>query len=98
MKEYANVYSDISYTLSSEDAMKIIANDFRQPGMVDKYGTPLINKLMYGTDFYMTQAEATGDEPHLQNMASEHFTHQEMQLIAYQNPARFLQSKIPNLI
>jgi predicted TIM-barrel fold metal-dependent hydrolase len=90
MKDYPNVYSDISYTLSDQKALKKIAFDFREPSMVDRSGTPLMNKLLYGTDYYLTQQEKFGDEPDLQNLFLGVFSKAEIQLLAYTNPAKFL--------
>lgn len=85
MEKFENVYSDISYTLSDPDAMPVIINDFR--------GTKLIKKLMYGTDFYLTQQEEKGDEPDLINIFLKDFDGQnEIQQLAYENPDRFLKS------
>lgn len=94
MKDYENVYSDISYTLSDEIALGIIVNMFRQANMVDKFGKPLINKLMYGTDFYLTQQEVKGDEPSLENIFLNNFNQSEIQKIAYDNTTAYLTSVI----
>lgn len=88
MDKYANVYSDISYTLSDPTAMPIIVDYFRGGG------APLIKKLMYGTDFYLTQAEAIGDEPDLIKQFLKLFSPDEVQLLAYQNPDAYLKSAI----
>jgi predicted TIM-barrel fold metal-dependent hydrolase len=94
MTKYRNVYSDISYTLSCDKALGMIADRFRRPGMVDDYGTPLMNKLMYGTDFYLTQQEKSGDEPDLQGLFLNHFNQAEVRLLACDNPAAYLKSAI----
>jgi len=94
MKTYENVYSDISYTLSDPKALGIIVSMFRQPNMVDKFGTPLINKLMYGTDFYLTQQEEKGDEPSLENLFLTSFNQNEITKIAYDNTTAYLTSVI----
>lgn len=94
MKDYENVYSDVSYTLSEPKAMDIIRDKFRQPGMTDINGVQLIDKLMYGTDFYLTQQEELGDEPSMQNIFSTEFNAEEITKLAYDNPDKFLASKI----
>lgn len=87
MARFDNVFSDISYTLSDPYAMPVIIKDFR--------GTELIKKLMYGTDFYLTQQEEKGDEPDLINIFLKDFDGQnEIQQLAYDNPDRFLRSAI----
>ena len=94
MKEYENVYSDISYTLSDEKAMPLIVNMFRQSNMTDNFGKPLINKLLYGTDFYLTQQEVKGDEPSLENTFLNSFNQQEITAIAITNTTAYLSSVI----
>jgi predicted TIM-barrel fold metal-dependent hydrolase len=95
LKKYPNVYSDISYTLSSKEALAEIGKEFRKD---DTPGFPqekrIINKLLYGTDYYMTQQEETGDEPNLQKMFLGNFTEEEALLLAYINPSRYLDSKL----
>ena len=95
MKTYPNIYADISYTLSSKEALSEISKEFR---LDDKPGIPfekrIINRLLYGTDFYMTQQEETGEEPNLQQMFFNAFTEEEAILLAYINPSKYLDSKI----
>jgi predicted TIM-barrel fold metal-dependent hydrolase len=87
MQRFDNVYSDISYTLSDPYAIPVILNDFR--------GTDLIKRLMYGTDFYLTQQEEKGDEPSLINIFLQSFSAQdEIQQLGYDNPDKFLKSAI----
>ncbi len=95
MKKYRNLYSDISYTLSDRNAMSTIVQRFQQPDMIDKFGTPLIGKLMYGTDFYLTQQEEFGDEQHLQRSFLDHFTQlDQARTVAYDSPTNYLRSTI----
>jgi len=92
MTRYRNVYSDISYTLSNAAALKTIVSRFSQPGLKDNFGVPLINKLMYGTDFYLTQQETKGDEPDLQTAFLQGFSGPQIQALAFDNPANYLSS------
>jgi predicted TIM-barrel fold metal-dependent hydrolase len=94
MKDYQYVYSDISYTLSDAKALNTIALRFRQADMSDKWGRPLIEKLMYGTDFYLTQQEKSGDEPDLQSLFLNQFLPAEIRDLAYDNPTAYLTSVI----
>lgn len=94
MKRYKNIYSDISYTLSCACALDTVVKQFRQPDATDGSGQPLINRLMYGTDFYLTQQEELGDEADLQGLFLGHFTQKEVQALAYDNPERYLRSVI----
>ena len=91
MKDYVNVYSDISYTLSNKDAIGYITKDFIHDGMPD--AKPLINKLMYGTDFYMTLQEKEGDEADMQKLFFTHFK-EYAELMSQINPTAFLRNKI----
>lgn len=95
MTRYKNVYSDISYTLSDADALATIVERFSRPELKDIFGTPLIDKLLYGTDFYLTQQETRGDEPDLQSAFLKAFPQSaQIQALAYDNPARYLHSAI----
>ena len=90
MTDYTNVYSDISYTLSDKKAVEIILNTFRTDPHKD-----LINKLMYGTDFYLTRQEEIGNEPDLINIFLNNFNNgNEVKQLAYLNPDQFLRSRI----
>lgn len=107
MIRYRNVYSDISYTLADKKAMTKIKERFTgaatagagtanaRTDMNDQFGKPLIEKLLYGTDFYLTQQEEKGDEPSLQRSFLEHFTDTaQARLIGYDNPTAYLKSVI----
>jgi hypothetical protein len=67
---------------------------FRAATMTDKNGKSLINKLLYGTDFYLTQEEETGDEPSLENIFLTSFNQDEITAIAYTNTTNYLSSVI----
>jgi len=86
MQDYANVYSDISYTLSDDKAMDIVTSYFSN--------SPLIERLMYGTDFYLTQVEDKGDEPDLITQFETKFQPEQIQLLAYRKSDNFLGSGI----
>jgi predicted TIM-barrel fold metal-dependent hydrolase len=90
MTDYGNVYSDISYTLSDKKALQIILDTFRSATHKD-----LINRLMYGTDFYLTRQEEIGNEPDLINIFLNNFNNgNEVKQLAYINPDQFLRSVI----
>lgn len=95
IRKYDNVYSDISYTLSSKDAMDLIIaelrKDLKTPNTENKN---LFNRILYGTDFYMTQREELGDEPDLQQIFLGKFTQAEASLLACTNTANYLDSTI----
>lgn len=94
MQRYEHVFSDISYTLSDAQALKTIAGAFTLDGLKDVNGKPLLNKLLYGTDFYLTQQEQFGDEPDLQHSFLTQFSAAQIQALAYDNPAVYLKSAI----
>lgn len=88
MSRFKNVYSDISYTLSDACALKTIVCYFGGEGK------SLIGKLLYGTDFYLTQQEAKGDEPDLINIFLQAFGQDEIHQLAFANPDVFLRSAV----
>jgi len=92
MRDFKNVYSDISYTLSDEQAMKYVVNDFTNDGIAD--GKKLLNKLMYGTDFYMTLQETKGDEPGMQKLFFTYFKADAATLLTKNNPDIFLSNLV----
>lgn len=94
MTMYKNVYADISYTLSDDTALGIIAAHFTNPLNLDNFDQPLIDKLLYGTDFYMTKTEKRGKEVDLQKKFMESFPPIHQKSMVYDNPARFLKSRV----
>jgi len=92
MRDFRNVYSDISYTLSDETAIKYIVDDFVNNRIED--GNKLLNKLMYGTDFYMTLQETQGDEPCMQKLFFTYFNPEAAALLTKDNPGVFLSNLI----
>jgi len=59
MKEYPNLYTDISYTLSDfEDTTGVVFQRFTSFLVEqDRNGRPLSERVMFGTDFFMTEME-----------------------------------------
>ncbi|MBV9987434.1 MAG: amidohydrolase family protein [Chitinophagaceae bacterium] len=84
MKDFENVYTDISYTISNRKAMKLFYDD----------NTDGFAKVMYGTDFYLTQQEKRGDESDLQKIFFGLFSDKEIERIAYSNPDGFIRNNI----
>jgi predicted TIM-barrel fold metal-dependent hydrolase len=81
---YDNVYADISFTLHDTDIypmLKEMLTDER-----------LKNKILFGTDYYVVAS--TKEEPELITDMVKFLTKEEIQLIAYTNPLRFLNSKL----
>lgn len=63
MKKYPNLYTDISYTVSSfesdkpEEANKILNRVLQLMGDTDNFGNSLSKRVLFGTDFFMTEQE-----------------------------------------
>ena len=106
MRDYENVYSDISYTLSDRNALKCIRDDFNADNITLYYtgadnnpvaeeinmcykNVPLINKLMYGTDFFLTRKENLGEEVDLQNNFLKILSSRRI-IMAFEAPDKFL--------
>lgn len=63
MKVYPNLYTDISYTLSSfhtEKSLthsKVLERVLMLMNDTDNFGNPLYERVLFGTDFFMTEQE-----------------------------------------
>ncbi len=57
MIQYPNMYTDISYTLSALGHADILFKLLDLFKTADIQGQPLVNRVLFGTDFYMTQKE-----------------------------------------
>jgi uncharacterized protein len=62
MKEYPNLYTDISYTVADFDNEKILARVLSLFHLFDKDGMALGNRALFGTDFFMTEQEKSESE------------------------------------
>ncbi len=80
MKQYDNVYADISYALWNEKAWPAMTSAMKDPQLKDK--------VLFGTDFYMTTQEK--EEPKLVSDFRKHVSHADFALIAETNPHNFL--------
>lgn len=84
IKKHPNVYSDISYTLFNKDLLpllKIVLQDGQ-----------LKNKVLFGSDFYMTEIEESEREFSVNLRAN--LGEGDFRLIAEQNPAFFLSNNL----
>jgi predicted TIM-barrel fold metal-dependent hydrolase len=83
-KEYENVYADISFTLHDPNIYpflkKMLADD------------KINSRILFGTDYYV--AATVAKETDLIKMINAKLTSAEMQLIAYENPIRFLSNTL----
>jgi predicted TIM-barrel fold metal-dependent hydrolase len=87
MKDYQNVYTDISYTLYDHEVFDTLKNDIKD--------NSIRNKILFGTDFFMTIREKP--ESILVRDFRQIITEQDFDLISQQNPRQFLKSRFFNL-
>lgn len=57
MVRYPNLYTDISYTLSDLDNPAVRAKIIELMNTLDNQGQPLSKRVLFGTDFFMTEQE-----------------------------------------
>ncbi len=62
MMIYPNLYTDISYTLCDFDNTLILNKFLELLNDKDIYGNSLSNRVLFGTDFFMTEQEKTEQE------------------------------------
>jgi predicted TIM-barrel fold metal-dependent hydrolase len=94
MIEYPNLYTDISYTLSSfgnEKEQEVLDRVIKLLGMNDKQGQPLAKRVLFGTDFFMTEQEAR--ETELYSVAKEKLAPW-FDLISRDNPQDFIRQPL----
>lgn len=82
-EDYPNVYSDISYSLSSIEAMQAVFKDLEQ-GKLKK------DRIMFGTDFFMISQE--GDEIEIVKKAQVELKHHFSEMMC-ENVERYLNLK-----
>lgn len=87
MRRYPNVYTDVSYSLFNKKTFDFFHDDLKN--------NELKNKILFGTDFFMLEAE--GDEDEFVNVFMNKFSTQELNLLCTENPKRFLKSKFLNI-
>lgn len=80
IKKYSNVYSDVSYTLFNRDLIPLLKVVLQDPY--------LKNKVLFGSDFYMTEIEESEREFSINLRAG--LAENDFKLIAEENPALFL--------
>lgn len=83
MKDYPNLYTDISYTLSDLNKPEIkskILSILSNPELADR--------VLFGTDYFMTEQEQK--ESDLYQIAKDAFSNAEFDLITRDNPQSFL--------
>jgi len=80
--QFPNVYGDISYTLNNIEALRTIKKDLG-----------VHPRLLYGTDYYMTEQEEN-NEPKLLKNFIDVYGDEGIKMMAVQQPANYLWSKI----
>lgn len=80
MREYPNVYTDISYTMFSEDLFNLLKLTLKD--------SRLRTKILYGSDFYMVEQETT-ERQFLTNIQA-YIGEEDFKQIAQTNPTTFL--------
>lgn len=85
MQEYPNVYTDISYTLHNRKVWRALKTDIQNPN--------INNRILFGTDFYMTVREREESVLVENFVRKSGITTEDFRRIAYDNPREFLTSK-----
>lgn len=91
MVRYPNVYTDISYTLSDLDNEQVLKAILKFMNTVDDRGEILAKRVLFGTDFFMTEQEKR--ESDLYKLAMKELAAFN-DLITRQNPAEFLRQPL----
>lgn len=91
MVRYPNLYTDISYTLSDLDNTTIRAAIVRFLNTLDDQGKPLAKRVLFGTDFFMTEQEKC--ESDLYKLAKEELSDFH-DLLTRENPQEFLRQPL----
>ncbi|WP_341903847.1 amidohydrolase family protein [Fluviicola taffensis] len=91
MVHYPNLYTDISYTLSDLDDKDIRAAIVRFLNTSDNQGQPLAKRVLFGTDFFMTEQEKC--ESDLYKLAKEELADFH-DLLTRENPQEFLRQPV----
>lgn len=84
LKEYNNVYTDISYTMFNADLFNLLKLTLQD--------NSIKNKILYGSDFYMVEQE-TSERQFLTNIRA-YIGESDFKLIAELNTNRFLNKNI----
>ena len=90
--EYPNLYSDISYTLSEFKDQLVLEKIIALMETKDKQHTELGNRILFGTDFFMTEQENKESELYLIAQAT---LGKWFEKISRENNQRFLCQPLP---
>lgn len=91
MVRYPNLYTDISYTLGDLDNPEILAAILKFMRTPDDNGQILAKRVLFGTDFFMTEQEKR--ESDLYKLAMQELS-EFRELITRENPAEFLRQPL----
>jgi predicted TIM-barrel fold metal-dependent hydrolase len=92
MVQYPNLYTDISYTLNALDKTEILQEIEILMDTKDKNGRELGERVLFGTDFFMTEQEKK--EAELYNLTKKLMT-RHFDKITRDNPHQFLLQPLP---
>lgn len=87
MIEYPNLYTDISYTVSDLDRPVVLNRILQFLATSDKNGVPLSERVLFGTDFFMTEQEKC--ESDLYRLMQEKL-HNYLDDLTRNNPQKFM--------
>lgn len=88
MEKYPNIYMDISYTLSYEGFYQWFIKQYEQ------MQSSIQNRILYGTDFFMTVQELQGDDNIIYQSALKGLGKPLFLKLANENVLRYLNSNI----
>lgn len=91
MVNYPNLYTDISYTLSSFNDDNVLNRVVNLLSTNDKNEQPLAKRVLFGTDFFMTEQEAR--ETELYSLCKEKLS-KWFDLITRDNPQEFIRQPL----
>lgn len=91
MVRYPNLYTDISYTLSDLDRPEVLTAILKFMRTEDDNGQILAKRVLFGTDFFMTEQEKR--ESDLYQLAMQELA-EFNQMITRDNPAEFLRQPL----
>ena len=85
MLQYKNVYADISYTLHDEATLNLLKRTLMST-------SGICDRVLFGTDFYVVRSQKSDKQMWTDIIGA--LSERELELIAVENPRKFLQNKI----
>jgi predicted TIM-barrel fold metal-dependent hydrolase len=84
MAKYPNVYTDVSYTVAYKDFIKWFVSEY------ETYSDSIKNRILYGTDFFMTLQEDNGNDDEILSATQQGLGNTVFMKLAFENVERFL--------